>query len=201
MYKAQMTISTPIFLPFHRIMNAWEIWEPGHYYYWGSFTYHSARYKGAYSLFWLIQYFVFLADGTFICTPLLNRAEKSNVFKGWLVLWGWQCILVPQELALKFALVFNPVSQLFVFHEFHVCSSSMSMLEINKILELLIPNFVMMVLFLLQCLSLAIFWSLWICNIASVFLFGFIIDDLFSYIYLAVAIFYDVMKFEFNLFL
>ena len=79
-------------------------------------------------------------------------------------------------------LVFDPVAQLIVFPVFHIRSSSMSMLEINNILKLLIPNFVMMVSFFRQCLSFTIFCYLWLCNIASVFLFGFIIAYLFLYI-------------------
>ena len=110
-------------------------------------------------------------------------------------------MLIPQELAVNFALIFDPVAQLFVFHAFHVLSSSMSMLDINEILDLLLRNFFMMVLFLWRCLFFAIFWSLWIYNIASVFLFWFIISYLLLYIYSVVAILCDVIKFEFNLFL
>ena len=54
-------------------------------------------------------------------------------------------MLIPQELAVNFALVFDPVAQLLVLPAFYVCSSSVSMLEINYILELLIPKLVMMV--------------------------------------------------------
>ena len=49
-------------------------------------------------------------------------------------------MLVPQELAVNIVLVFDLVYQLFVLPEFHVRSSLMSILEINKILELLIPK-------------------------------------------------------------
>ena len=55
---------------------------------------------------------------------------------------GQWYILILQELTVKFALVFDLVSQLFVFSEFHVRSYSMNMLEINEILELIIPNLV-----------------------------------------------------------
>ena len=71
---------------------------------------------------------------------------------------GQWYILILQELTVKFALVFDLVSQLFVFSEFHVRSYSMNMLEINEILELIIPNLVTMVLFLRRCLSFVIFW-------------------------------------------
>ena len=70
----------------------------------------------------------------------------------------------------------DPVSQFFVFHALHVHSSSMLMLKINEIPKLLIPNFVMMVLFIQQCLSFAILWFIWLCNIASLFLIRFIIS-------------------------
>ena len=66
---------------------------------------------------------------------------KSNVFKGWLALLGQRCMLILQELAVNLALVFDPVAQLFVFPSFHILSSSMSMLEMNNILRLFIPNF------------------------------------------------------------
>ena len=106
--------------------------------------------------------FFFPSYGPFTCTPLLNFPEKSNVFKGWLAIWGKRCMLILQDLAVKFALVFDPVAQLFVFPAFHVRSFSMSMLEIKEILELIIPIFLMMVLFLLRCLSSAIIWFLWL---------------------------------------
>ena len=120
-------------------------------------------------IFFVIRYFVFVVGGPFTWTLLFNRPGKSNVFNGWLALWGRYCMLIPQKLLVNFALVFDPVAQLFVSPAFHVCSSSMSMLEINEILELLLPNFVMMVSFLWRFLSLYIFWSLWFFNIASVF--------------------------------
>ena len=96
---------------------------------------------------------------------------------------------------------FQPSSSMFFFSAFHVRYSSMNLMEINYILKILIPKFIMMVLFLRRCLSFAIFWSLRLCNIASLFFLIFIIAYLFLYIYLAVAIFYDVIKFELNLFL
>ena len=178
-------------MPFHCKVKAWEIWEPGHHYYWYSFTYHSARYKGAYSPLLVIRYF-FLADGPFICTTLFIYPDKSNVFKGWLALQGWQCIIIPQELVVNFVLVFDPVAQLFVFPAFQVCSFSMSMLVINKILELLIQNFVMMVLFLQRCLFFAIFWSLQICNIASLF-FSDLSHLTFSHIFIWVLLFSTIL--------
>ena len=55
------------------------------------------------------------------------------------------------NLAVNFALFSDPVAQLFVFPAFRVHSSSMIVLEINEILKLLIPNFVMMVSFLQRC--------------------------------------------------
>ena len=91
-------------------------------------------------------------------------------------------MFIPQELAVKFTLVFDPVSQLFVLPVFHVCSYSMIMLEINNILEILIPKFVMTVSFLRRCLLFTIFWSIWLCNIVSVFLFRFITAYIFLYI-------------------
>ena len=69
-------------------------------------------------------------------------------------------MLIPQELAVNFALVFDPVAQFFVFPAFYVRSSYMRILEINNILELIIPYFAVMVSFLLQCLSFDIFWHL-----------------------------------------
>ena len=65
-------------------------------------------------------------------------------------------MLTPQELTVKFALVFDPVAQLFVIPAFHVRFTSMSTLEIKDILELLMPNFIMMVSFIRRCLSFAI---------------------------------------------
>ena len=70
----------------------------------------------------------FLEDDPFTCTTILNRPDKSNVFKGWLAIWGRRCMLIPKELAIKFALVSDPVAQLFVFPAFYVYSSSLSML-------------------------------------------------------------------------
>ena len=110
-------------------------------------------------------------------------------------------MLILQELAVNFALVFDPGAQLFVFPSFHVHASSVRKLEINEILEILLPKFIHMVSFLVQCLSFAIFGSIWLCNIASIFLLIFNIAYLFLYIYSDVAIFYDLIKFEFNLFL
>ena len=49
-------------------------------------------------------------------------------------------MLIPQELAVNCPLVFDPVAQLFVFFGFHARSCYMSMLEMNDVLELLIPN-------------------------------------------------------------
>ena len=88
-----------------------------------------------------------------------------------------------QELAVKCTLVLDPVAQLFVFPEFHICSSPMSMLEINDILELFISNFFMMVLFIRRFLFFAIICSLLNFNIAPLFLFRYIIDYLFLYIF------------------
>ena len=92
--------------------------------------------------------FFFIANIPFTCTPIFNRPEKSNVFKGLLTLWVQRCILIPQELAVNCALVFDPVAQLFVFPAFQVHSSSMSMLKINEILEILIQKFVVVVYFI-----------------------------------------------------
>ena len=69
-------------------------------------------------------------------------------------------MLVPQELAVNYALVFDPVSQLLVFPVFCVRYFFMIMLEINDILKLLIPNFFVMVYFLWGYLYFAILWSL-----------------------------------------
>ena len=77
---------------------------------------------------------------------------------------------------------FNQVDQLFVYPVFHVRSFSMSMSEINNILELLIQNFVRVVLFLWRPPSFAIFWSIWLCNISFAFLWG--LSELTSLIYL-----------------
>ena len=57
-------------------------------------------------------------------------------------------MLIPQGLAEKSALIFDPVAQLFVLPELHVRSSSTSMLEIDEIFEFLLPNLFIMVLFL-----------------------------------------------------
>ena len=57
-------------------------------------------------------------------------------------------MIILQELAVIFALVFDPVAQLLVLSAFHVRSSSTSMLEIDEIFEFLLPNLFIMVLFL-----------------------------------------------------
>ena len=62
-------------------------------------------------------------------------------------------MLIPQELAVNFAIVFEPVAQLFVFPTFHVCYYTMRKLKIKEILKLIILKFVIMVLLLRKCLS------------------------------------------------
>ena len=52
-------------------------------------------------------------------------------------------MLILQELVVNFALVFDPVPQLFVLLVFHVQYYSIIMLEINEIFELLMPNFLL----------------------------------------------------------
>ena len=82
-------------------------------------------------LFLFIWYLFFFAYVPFNFTSLFNRPEKLISFTGWLVLLGQRCILILKELVVNFALVFDPVSQLFDFPAFHVRSFSMIMVELT----------------------------------------------------------------------
>ena len=73
---------------------------------------------------------------------LFSNVHTNPIFKGWLLLWGRWCMVIPQELTVKFFLVFDPVAQLFVLPAFYVHSSSIIMLEITILLNFLYQTFV-----------------------------------------------------------